>query len=144
MTWPGFERVSLIGVKSRDSALSSCALTKSREKAISAREISAFSRLAWDGLEIRTLTWKSRKAFNVDVNCHTIKEKQEKLFSATLSKTVNMTNKQNPEEISALDSSKHGDSPNSLGKPDSIIEALSLMTKQLVSSITTLNSSMGH
>ena len=55
-----------------------------------------------------------------------------------------MTNKQNPEEISALDSSKHGDSPNSLGKPDSIIEALSLMTKQLVSSITTLNSSMDH
>ena len=55
-----------------------------------------------------------------------------------------MTNKQNPEEISALDSSKHGDSPNSLGKPDSIIEALSLMTKQLVSSITTLNSSMNH
>ena len=30
------------------------------------------------------------------------------------------------------------------GKPDSIIEALSLMTKQLVSSITTLNSSMNH
>ena len=55
-----------------------------------------------------------------------------------------MTNKQNPEEISALDSSKHGDSPNSLGKPDSIIEAISLMTKQLVSSITTLNYSMDH
>ena len=55
-----------------------------------------------------------------------------------------MTNKQNPEEISALDSSKHGDSANSLGKPDSIIEAISLMTKQLVSSITTLNYSMDH
>ena len=55
-----------------------------------------------------------------------------------------MTNKQNPEEISALDSSKHGDSPNSLGKPDSIIEAISLMTRQLVSSITTLNYSMDH
>ena len=55
-----------------------------------------------------------------------------------------MTNKQNPEEISALDSSKQGDSPNSLGKPDAIIEAISLMTKQLVSSITTLNYSMDH
>ena len=53
------------------------------------------------------------------------------------------TNKQNPVKITMLDSSKHGDSPNVPGdKPDSIIAAISLMTKQLVSSISTLNSSM--
>ncbi|XP_067025278.1 uncharacterized protein [Acropora muricata] len=53
------------------------------------------------------------------------------------------TNKQNPVEITMLDSSKHGDSPNvPVDKPDSIIAAISLMTKQLVSSISTLNSSM--
>ena len=159
MTWPGFEprpldpessaltiTPSCLPHRSKITwfCLSSCALTKSREKALTAQEISAFFRLAWDGREIRNPTWKSRKPFNVDVNCHTIKEKQEKLFWATFSKTVNMTNKQSPEEISTLDSSKHGDSPNSLGKPDSIIEGISLMTKQLVSSITTLNYSMGH
>ena len=79
-------------------------------------------------------TFQSRRKLSYN------KKKQEKLFSATLSKTVNITNKQNPEEIS----SKHGDSPNSLRKPDSVIEAISLMTKQLVSSIVTLNSSMDH
>ena len=53
------------------------------------------------------------------------------------------TNKQNPVEITMLDSSKHGDSPNvPVDKPDSIIAAISLMTKQLVSSTSTLNSSM--
>ena len=53
------------------------------------------------------------------------------------------TNKQNPDEITMLDSSKRGDSPNvPVDKPDLIIAAISLMTKQLVSSISTLNSSM--
>ncbi|KAK2551963.1 hypothetical protein P5673_026959 [Acropora cervicornis] len=42
-----------------------------------------------------------------------------------------------------LDSRKHGDSSNvPVDKPDSIIAAISLMTEQLVSSISTLNSSM--
>lgn len=57
-----------------------------------------------------------------------------------------MTNTNNPEEIEVLDSSKHGESPMaaSSGNPDAIVAAISLMTRQLVSSITTLNSSMDH
>lgn len=57
-----------------------------------------------------------------------------------------MTNNENPEAITkVLDSSQHGDSPNTaLGNPESIVAAISLMTNKLVSSIKTLNSSMDH
>ena len=122
MTWPGFEPRPLDPESSALTITPSCLPHRGK--------------ITWFCLVIMRT--------DVDVNCHTIKEKQERLFSATFPKTVNMTNKQSPEEISALDSSKHGDSPNSLGKPDSIIEGISLMTKQLASSITTLNYSMDH
>lgn len=76
---------------------------------------------------------------------HRQRHKQPSLVESLEGIDVEMsTNKQNPVEITnMLDSSKHGDSPNvPVDKPDSIIAAISLMTKQLVSSITTLNSSM--
>ena len=75
---------------------------------------------------------------------HRQRHKQPSLEESLEGIDVEMsTNKQNPVEITMLDSSKHGDSPNvPVDKPDSIIAAISLMTKQLVSSISTLNSSM--
>ena len=125
------------------SASSSCALTKSREKALAAREISAFPAFARDGRECEPkqfqhyLPAKSRRN-------HRQRHKQPSLEESLEGIDVEMsTNKQNPVEITMLDSSKHGDSPNvPVDKSDSIIAAILLMTKQLVSSISTLNSSM--
>ena len=129
-----------------DSAVyfsSSCALTKSREKALAAREISAFPVFARDGRECETkqfphyLHAKSRRN-------HRQRHQQPSLEESFEGIDVQMTtNKQNPVEITMLDSRKHGDSPNvPVDKPDSITAVISLMTKQLVSSLSTLNSSM--
>ena len=148
MTWPGFEPRPL------DPESSALTITPSR--------LPHRGKITWFCLVImRTdeVTWEStnrprdqcifpsclRRSRNTKSNLEIKKTFQRRRkLSYNQRKTGETLLSYLIKEISAFDSSKHGDLPNSLGKPDSIIEAILLMIKQLVSSITTLNSSMHH
>ena len=93
------------------------------------RQIGAFPAFARDGRECETkqfqhyLPAKSRRNH---LQRHKLPSLEESLEGIDVEMS---TNKQHPVEITMLDSSKPGDSPNvPVDKPDSIIAAISLMT----------------